>query len=58
MTQKLNIGDYVRLNSGSPDLKVIGLSSKKVIVEWPRFGRKSERYTFPRNCVERVGRPS
>ena len=52
--ERLSIGDYVRLNGGSPPLKVIGIIWRKVIVEWPHFGRKSERYTFPRNRVEKV----
>jgi hypothetical protein len=32
---ELNIGDLVRLNSGSPDLTVIGLRQSKVAVQWP-----------------------
>ena len=52
--QKLAIGDSVRLNSGSPPLKVIGIIWRQVIVEWPHFARKSERYTFPRNRVGKV----
>jgi hypothetical protein len=55
--QKLAIGDYVRLHTGSPPPKVIGIIWRKVIVEWPRFGRKPERYTFPRSCVQRIEPP-
>jgi hypothetical protein len=39
---KLGIGDLVRVNAhtSSPDLKVVGILWRKVVVEWPRFGKK------------------
>jgi hypothetical protein len=52
---RLNIGDFVRVNTGGPHVKVIGILWRKVVVEWPRpLGQKPERRVFPRNCVERV----
>jgi hypothetical protein len=51
---KLDIGDIVRAKAGGPDLKVVGILWRKVVVECPRHGRKPERRVFPRNCVERV----
>jgi hypothetical protein len=52
---RLNIGDFVRVNTGGPDVKVVGILWRKVVVEWPRpFGQKPEHRVFPRSCVEPV----
>jgi len=33
-TSELQIGDIVRLKSGSPDMKVVSKDGEKVTVEW------------------------
>lgn len=52
-TEKLRVGDRVRLNSGSPDSKVVACDARKVAVEWHN-GTDSEIALFPRVCVYRT----
>ncbi len=50
---KLNAGDIVHLNSGSPDLKIAAIENGKVTVEW--HGESGlEQATLPVVCVRRV----
>lgn len=51
---RIVIGDIVRLNSGSPDLHVIGINDDHLIVEWDAGERAKETSAFPRDCVYRI----
>lgn len=52
ISQRTEVGNVVRLNSGSPDLRVIALDGpkKNIAVEWIREGL-AERAVFPIVCV-------
>ena len=52
MQGKLKTGDIVHLNSGSPDLKVVGFceACRMVEVEWQANGTSVRDY-FPLACV-------
>ena len=45
--------DIVHLNSGSPDLKVVGIDGEKVQVEWTNERGNLERMTLPAVCFTR-----
>jgi uncharacterized protein YodC (DUF2158 family) len=49
--KKFRIGDTVRLNSGSPDLKVVASGPKKTTVEW-HDGESVKRYKSPTVCFK------
>jgi len=53
----LQTGDIVHLNSGSPDLKVIGIvnGGRDIAVEWQDSMGNRARSQFPRACVRRLG---
>jgi uncharacterized protein YodC (DUF2158 family) len=52
-----NVGDVVRLNSGSPMLTVDGLSHDGYIeVTWLDDGRTEQHSAFPAACLRGVGR--
>jgi uncharacterized protein YodC (DUF2158 family) len=53
MSKELRIGDNVRLNSGSPNMKIIAVSVEDVHVQWDRKGALQQ-HTFPRVCVRKV----
>jgi uncharacterized protein YodC (DUF2158 family) len=60
MSDKLEIGDLVELNSGSPALLVVGESNSPtegphVIVEW-RCEGETITHSFPYVCVKRIGK--
>jgi uncharacterized protein YodC (DUF2158 family) len=48
--KNFRIGETVRLNSGSPDLKVVG-AGKHITVEWFN-GTTVERCTLPSVCFK------
>jgi hypothetical protein len=50
---ELRIGDTVRLNSGSPDAKVVSCDGPKITMEWSGESGPS-RLTLPSPCVHRV----
>ena len=50
----MRIGDIVRLNSGSPELKVISIDSTQIEVEWVHEGGEPERMTRPTICFRLV----
>jgi hypothetical protein len=52
-TLTLNVGDTVRLNSGSRDWKVISLRGEDCTVEWHYEGVRYE-HALPQVCVYRV----
>ncbi len=52
--QELQVGDVVHLNSGSPDLHIVDLGAKFVVVEWSLGNNVPERAAFPYACVHRV----
>ena len=54
---ELYIGDLVRLNSGSPDLRIIASDARKVAVEWHN-GTDREIALFPKVCVRQVAQIS
>jgi hypothetical protein len=43
--QRINEGDIVQLNSGSPNLKVKSVTNSEITVEW------TTQATFPLPCV-------
>lgn len=49
--QVICVGNLVHLNSGSPDLKVIAVSSKGVEVEWEDRD-ETKVATFPVACLK------
>jgi hypothetical protein len=50
--REINVGDMVRLNSGSPDLSVIstGNDGGEITVEWRNENGEMQNSTFPRQC--------
>jgi hypothetical protein len=48
--QEIRPGNLVRLNSGSPDLKVIAVSEKVIEVEWNDNG-ETKTSTFSSACL-------
>jgi uncharacterized protein YodC (DUF2158 family) len=49
---EINIGDTVRLNSGGPNLTVVGGNQANITIEWRDVA--VERRTLPRPCVHKV----
>lgn len=47
MQKVLEIGNIVHLNSGSPDLKIIGIEGENVTVEWEEEPGKIVQSVFP-----------
>jgi hypothetical protein len=43
---KVQIGEIVHLNSGSPDLKVINVNGPEACVEWENEKGKMQQHTF------------
>ena len=54
MNQQVQIGDMVHLNSGSPDLKVVGKHANQLEVEWLGDSGSLERMSLPAVCFKRV----
>lgn len=48
---EITVGSTVRLNSGSPDLKVIGICVEGISVEWKKENGEMQTRTFPRACL-------
>jgi uncharacterized protein YodC (DUF2158 family) len=53
-SQQLQIGHIVHLNSGSPDLKVVGFKGGEVEVEWLNDQGNLDQMTAPAVCFTRV----
>lgn len=52
-TAKLNVGDFVRLSTGSADLKIIALNGEDCSVEWYHEGVRYD-YILPQACVRKI----
>ena len=50
MQHELRTGYIVHLNSGSPDLKVVGTEGDQIEVEWVNEGGNLERMKMPETC--------
>jgi uncharacterized protein YodC (DUF2158 family) len=50
----LNLGDFVRLNSGGPTMRVIDRGTDIVIVDWADRSGNILEQSFPLTCVYRV----
>lgn len=51
---EFKVGDMVKLNSGSPDLKVVELHGDRVAVEWPDRDGVLQGHVFPAACLTPV----
>jgi hypothetical protein len=51
-TNQLQVGDIVRLNSGSPDLRIVDLD--RVTVEWKNDQGETESAVYPSVCLTRL----
>ena len=50
---KFQIGDAVKLNSGSPVLRVVGVE-KDITVEFVNDANETEQFTMPAPCFNKV----
>jgi hypothetical protein len=51
---ELQIGELVRLNSGSPDLKVVAFDGDQVEMEWVGESGNLERMMLPKACFRKA----
>jgi uncharacterized protein YodC (DUF2158 family) len=54
----LNLGDFVRLNSGGPTMRVADYGEDIVIVDWPDHSGNVLEQSYPVTCVHRVSHAS